>query len=716
MTTFPSERLHYNPGIPIGNQNPYQGHHGVLTDLQNPAITKAYNVLTPGSDTHYGFFYKESVNANGPDVSTIYLWLPIGVNPNTKVTEVSVGRATLEVGSDFNISGISFRHSNTSAWGIVGVASVQAGERSHIDNCDIQYSDFSGAFVGQRGTITNTKIAWSGNNGYQLSRYGRISGCHISRCNYRNYNLGWASGGGKHTSLHLSPNDGAHGITIENCEFTGNWGPSIWFDYVDEHNAPVNMIRGNYIHDNVAYSREELVGGVGPSTQVTRTMAILAIEASNGFMIYNNIIAGNSTYPISLAAAEDCQVFDNLIIRNDSNWKGDGSVDPWECVLAGQNGYLTYHNPDGTAISGTPSVLKPLRNNRIYNNVFYDNRNALRILSVQANEATRTVSFDNYVDYNTYASADPASFRWGGLPSPYSHATFQEWKAGSGWDVNSKVLGLSEIQFLAAANLSQTPVNLIRQAQVAAGSSELATSIAAAATAATNAASAATSATTAATNASTSATNASLAATSATTAATNASISATNATTTANAANALATSVNTAIGTRPSGITASLWNYAAGLDTALDAVENVTNGPGVKTVMLKGASTTSAQAELTTDGAAPSATNRVKFEPGKTYSVLFQIVGRGPASGGAKSVSWARFTAFRNVGGAITELPAVTANQFGGVKDTAASTYAYTVTKQDNLTGDDFLKVTATAGATETVNWVARLQIIETAN
>jgi hypothetical protein len=443
-TTNPVDRFPYDPAKPSGNQAMYQGWKGVLTDLSNKDVVKAYNILEPGQERHFGFFYRDSKNgADIPDESVIYLWLPTGVDPNAKVTEVSVGRAILWAVDYFHLRGLTFRHNNSVAW--QGMYAVLVGAGCLVEDCDVQYCDFTGLGLGQNSRARSCVVSWCGNTGFGMGRFSTLSESRISFCNYRNFVVGFHCGGMK--IGHGAEDEafqGPHGTVIENNEFDHNWGPSIWHDYVDEEKAPPITIRSNHIHHNVGYLRRERTGA-GSETTMTRAMPQILVEASNGAIIHHNLIEANSTFTIGLIGAEDCQVFNNIIKDNNCDLAGDGRH-PWDCFVLQQNNYPALNKPNGLSLdvaAGRTRPKKPLRGNRVFGNVFYNNVGVEAILCADLNEpkAAPPIVYDNYVDYNIYASVEPEQLRW--KPT----GTFAKWQE-AGYDVHGAVVPLERLAFL----------------------------------------------------------------------------------------------------------------------------------------------------------------------------------------------------------------------------------------------------------------------------
>jgi hypothetical protein len=360
------------------------------------------------------FYYVEVKNTGtNADVSTVYVWLPNGGDPNTNVMEISVSTFLINPFADANSHGgdyinwknLAFRHSNKIAWG-KGAGSINIGQGSILDNCDIQWLDEQAVAVGTDGLMQGCRISNIGRLGFTLGEGAVADSCYISGCNYRNFNMFWDCGGIKNTH-------GANGVTIENCEFTGNFGPSIWFDFVDDTNGPPNFVQHNYLHNNIPFNRLEWVNDAHTNTQIVRTMIQVVLEASRNVIVYNNLIVSNVTGSISLQGAQNCRIYNNIIMNMDSDWMGDGQH-PW----------FNFGVLD--------SWGRPCQDNQIYNNIFLNNSNCF-VVSVRLNSGLNAQDF-NVCDYNLYYNSNPSNtlgFYYTSLLS------LSAWQAFSGYDLHS---------------------------------------------------------------------------------------------------------------------------------------------------------------------------------------------------------------------------------------------------------------------------------------
>ncbi|HZQ48246.1 MAG TPA: right-handed parallel beta-helix repeat-containing protein, partial [Verrucomicrobiae bacterium] len=251
------------------------------------------------------FYYREVTNAPGiSDVSTVYVWLSDNSNPTNHVVEISTSTFVLGSlsggGNYINYTNLAFRHSNQAAWG-QGGGVIGVGAGGIMDSCDIQWLDYVGINVGPDGAITRSTISHIGRLGLSANAGARVDSCYMSACNYRNFAIGWEAGAIKQLF-------GSAGALIQNCEFTGNYGVSIWFDSVNQTNEVASIVRHNYIHNNVGFSEWEWDG---PNYVTNRAMPQIQLEASRNVLVYNNLLVSNSTYSITLPGAQNCQVYNN---------------------------------------------------------------------------------------------------------------------------------------------------------------------------------------------------------------------------------------------------------------------------------------------------------------------------------------------------------------------------------------------------------------------
>ena len=358
------------------------------------------------SDMVAGSFYYLEVTNTTADTSTIYVWLPDGGDPRTKVMEVSVATSIFSGGAYTVLKNLAFRHSNRLAWGVAGGA-VGVGSGGIIDNCDIQWCDCTAVCSDKNTIIRRSTIAHVGMTGMLLLSGSKVDSCYFSDCNYRNFNLGWQSGAIK---------CGSKNVLVQNCEFTRINGACIWFDHADDTNGPPSIVRRNYLHDNVARWRREWTDEAHTNTYLTRQRVGIELEASRNVNIYNNLIISNATYSIVLWGSQQCKVFKNLIVYEDSR-EGPG--------LHNEATSLAMHNAWG----------RMAERNRILRNVFYNNIYGVTH-SVQTNEGLDPTLWNKCDSNRYYNSMTNFPVRFYSIYDPLS---FTAWRTFSGYDLHSRL-------------------------------------------------------------------------------------------------------------------------------------------------------------------------------------------------------------------------------------------------------------------------------------
>lgn len=281
---------------------------------------------------------------------TLYVWLPDGSDPNTKLVEASTRRRLMFMGAPYiHVKGLAFRHSNTSAFAKMGAA-VELGSNSIIENCDIQYTDFAGLSMGYLQTgaqALNCNVSNNGNSGVNgAGSYNfKVFNVKMNKNNTRNFNALWHAGGLKATTK-------AYG-TVEYSEVAYNNGSGIWFDYANS--GSLITIRNNYIHDN------------GPID------AAIYFEVSKNARIYNNVLANNERRGIYLSAADNTQVYNNTIV----NTKGYAAIE----------------------LGGMPRTGATLTNNQVYNNIVSHGTSRYDLFMAVPNGTTIVGNTSNYNNY-----------------------------------------------------------------------------------------------------------------------------------------------------------------------------------------------------------------------------------------------------------------------------------------------------------------------------
>lgn len=319
-----------------------------LQQIGMPKLYTTFEYPKPVGSSVYsmvpGSFYYDAVNLS------LYVWLPDGSDPNTKMIEASTRRRLFYMGVPYiHLKGFAFRHSNASAFAKMGAA-VELGSNSIIESSDIQYTDFAGLSMGYLKTgaqALNCNVSNNGNSGVNgAGSYNfRVFNVRMNNNNTRNFNAFWHAGGLKATTK-------AYG-TVEYSEVGFNNGSGIWFDYANS--GSLITIRNNYIHDN------------GPLD------AAIYFEVSKNGRIYNNIIANNQRRGIYLSASDNTQVYNNTVV--------------------GTGGY------SGIEVGGMPRTGATLTGNSIQNNIISHGTSKYDLFMAVANGTTIS---GNSSDYNNY--------------------------------------------------------------------------------------------------------------------------------------------------------------------------------------------------------------------------------------------------------------------------------------------------------------------------
>lgn len=276
------------------------------------------------------FYYNETSKL-------LYIWLPSGRSPVVDDIEVSARLRTLFNYEDYlHIRGLGFWHANASYTVQFG-ESVDLGDNSVIEYCDIQWNDFGGLKVRENNVVRYCNISHNGAVGININGMQSMTGYNfeiynneITGNNYRLFNPSWHAGGIKATTK-------ANG-TIKNNVISGNLGTGIWYDGCN--NGLPFYIAGNYVYSNRAsYNGRQQGEGIH-------------IEISDNAQVINNVIKDHDVRGIYLSASNNALVANNTVAHNKGIW---GSIE--------MNG-LPRSKPDGTPYT--------LRDNRIVNNIIYD--------------------------------------------------------------------------------------------------------------------------------------------------------------------------------------------------------------------------------------------------------------------------------------------------------------------------------------------------------
>lgn len=311
---------------------------------------------------HYTSFHYKNPVGNGlaslvpnsfyydPYTKTLYVWLPDGSNPNTKMVEVSTKRRLMFMSVPYvHLKGFAFRHSSSAAFSQMGAA-VELSSNSVMERCDIQYTDFTGISMGYFQTGAKVKDSVSSNNGNSGivapgSYDFKVSNVKMKNNNTRDFNPLWHAGGLKATTK-------AYG-TVEYSEVSYNKGSGIWFDYANS--GKLIVIRNNYIHHN------------GPVDSA------IFFEVSKNGLIYNNVIANNQRRGIYISGSDNTRVYNNTIF-------GTG-------VYA------------GIELGGMPRAGATLTGNKIFNNIISHGSSRYDLAIATPNGLSIA---NNTSDYNNY--------------------------------------------------------------------------------------------------------------------------------------------------------------------------------------------------------------------------------------------------------------------------------------------------------------------------
>jgi parallel beta-helix repeat protein len=357
-----------NPGKPlqqIGMPSPLHGKFEYPTPVGTDLSS-----MTPGT-----FFYD-------PGSTTLYVWLADGSDPNSHVMEVSTRMRILFLEVMWvHLKGLTFRHSNTNGFLQQGNA-VELSSNSIIENCDIQWADFTGLGMGylQNNTTAINNII-SNNGAVGITAAGSsaflVSQNKLNYNNYRNFNTQWHAAG-------LKGAGNSYG-TIEANEAAYNKASGIWCDNCSSGGQIV--IRNNYIHDN------------GPKE------AGIFLEETSNALVYNNVVANNERRGLYISASNGIQVLNNTF----AGTRGWAAVD--------------FH---GMPRAGGAR----LTNNTFYNNII-SGSSTVYDLEIAAPNGTDIKN--NLSDYNNiYRGGQPLN-----LASQQLVSTLAEWRAMTGNDVHT---------------------------------------------------------------------------------------------------------------------------------------------------------------------------------------------------------------------------------------------------------------------------------------
>lgn len=322
-----------------------------------------------------GSFYYDAAT------STLYVWLPDGSSPNDHIIEASTKKRLLYIGVSYvYLKRLAFRHSASSGFSKQGAA-VELGAYTIMDQCDVQYTDFTGVTMGYQKTgaqLINSNVSNNGNSGVNApaSYNFRVGGNKINGNNYRKFNPLWHAGGIKATTK-------AYGVVDLN-EFGNNYGSGIWFDYANGGSQIV--VKNNYVHDN------------GPKE------AAIFMEVTKNAAIYNNVLVNNERRGIYISASDNMRVYNNTV--------------------NGTKGYA------GIEVNGMPRSGATLTQNNVFNNIISNSTSTYDLFMVKENATTIAGNKSNY--NNIYRQGGTLKLSNG---TPYT--TLLAWQKASQQDMNS---------------------------------------------------------------------------------------------------------------------------------------------------------------------------------------------------------------------------------------------------------------------------------------
>ena len=332
-----------------------------------------------------------------------------GADLNTRVVEVSkdLGVFYDTSGKGFlHLENLSFAHSSTFNVTQQGWPLVQTGPDSLVRNCEITDGDGTGLWLSRNSRAENCLIADHGMSGVSMSNSTgwMIDSCVVSGNNYRHINTEYAGG------MKFIPD--CAGI-VQNCEVRDNFGSGIWFDWCNSGKTIV--VRNNVILRNSA--------ATGRNIDISKQAVYgVFIEVSSNADVYGNVISGNACFGIGVAGSRNVRAFNNTI--HDTRGVAGGGA-------AANNAIILFR--------GVPTF--PLENVEAFNNLMVDNVcSADLVVSNSDGFAIRNV----LTDYNHVYRSVPG----GGLSSTARavfasanvvYVTLESWRAGTGYDLNSRV-------------------------------------------------------------------------------------------------------------------------------------------------------------------------------------------------------------------------------------------------------------------------------------
>ena len=332
----------------------------------------------------------------------LYICLKPDEDPNKKLIEASVRKHIVDASNSsyINIEGITFRHSNTSAFK-QGGAALEMGSFCTVENCDIQWCDFAGISPGHNSTgtkIINCIINNNGDSGVSASRSFKflIKDCIVNDNNYRLFNQDWHAGGLKIVTHSYG--------TIENCEVGNNLGVGIWFDWNHE-NAGESVVRNCRVYNNAR------MGGI-------------MVEASERVSLIDNTLYGNDQFGIHYVVSSYGKIIGNTI--------------------AGHRGFIALD------VSGPRKHQEfPLRDNVIKNNTIINSECTFDIHIIRPDGK---YVLNNVCDYNLYVRKGGPKLRYNeGGKNDWKDILVTEdiekWRETTGYDKHSIVIEPDNFEF-----------------------------------------------------------------------------------------------------------------------------------------------------------------------------------------------------------------------------------------------------------------------------
>jgi len=346
-------------------------------------------------DMQENSFYYDNENKN------LYVWLQEGVDSNTKLMEASTRMYLINAHNNqyITVKGITFRHSNTSAFK-QGGAALEMGSNCLVQDCDVQWCDFSGISPGYKrknSQIINCIVSNHGNSGITAaeSKNIKIKGCKINDNNYRHFNQTWHAGGIKICAQSWG--------SIENCEIGNNLATGIWFDWCFKDTGN-SLVANNYIYNNAK------MGGV-------------MIEVSDRVTIKNNMIYNNDQFGIHYVCSSDGKIIGNTIV--------------------GQRDFIALD------VSGPRSNSEAkLSNNVVTHNVIIDSKCKYDLHVIQPDGK---YVFDNICDYNFFARNGGPKLRYNeggrkGWRDILVTGDLEKWQEKTGFDKHSVVVDKDKLK------------------------------------------------------------------------------------------------------------------------------------------------------------------------------------------------------------------------------------------------------------------------------